>query len=345
MRDIFIEIWTTVKHNRLRTALTGFSVAWGIFILIVLLGAGNGLINGIMGNRMNVLTNSMSIYGGQTSKAYDGLGEGRNVELNDKDLAITQHGFESNIDDVGAEIEKSGLNIAYGDNYSTGVSVNGVYPNDVDINKRDMLCGRFLNALDIEQRRKTIVVSQGLAKELMPHAPLNLNGHVVKVDNLAFTVVGIYDSDKSRMDNMAFIPLKLYRTLWHRHHILSLGKHNLGIGAVSTTNLLTACRYLYSRLYLKLIGSILVDSLRRDILQLRIKLKILQCTDSNLHCHTRDKASNLCLIDISSEDKVVHISNRCYCCAIVKGVGEDNRVAHLNRYVKNQSGNSRTYKR
>ena len=69
MRDIFIEIWTTVKHNRLRTALTGFSVAWGIFILIVLLGAGNGLINGIMGNRMNVLTNSMSIYGGQTSKA------------------------------------------------------------------------------------------------------------------------------------------------------------------------------------------------------------------------------------------------------------------------------------
>ena len=215
MRDIFIEIWTTVKHNRLRTALTGFSVAWGIFILIVLLGAGNGLINGIMGNRMNVLTNSMSIYGGQTSKAYDGLGEGRNVELNDKDLAITRHGFESNIDDVGAEIEKSGLNIAYGDNYSTGVSVNGVYPNDVDINKRDMLCGRFLNALDIEQRRKTIVVSQGLAKELMSHSPLNLNGRVVKVDNLAFTVVGIYNSDKSRMDNMAFIPFSTFRSIYN----------------------------------------------------------------------------------------------------------------------------------
>lgn len=215
MRDIFIEIWTTVKHNRLRTALTGFSVAWGIFILIVLLGAGNGLINGIMGNRMNVLTNSMSIYGGQTSKAYDGLGEGRNVELNDKDLAITRHGFENNIDDVGAEIEKNGLNVAYGNNYSTGVSVNGVYPNDVDINKRDMLCGRFLNALDIEQRRKTIVVSQGLAKELMPHAPLNLNGRVVKVDNLAFTVVGIYDSDKSRMDNMAFIPFSTFRSIYN----------------------------------------------------------------------------------------------------------------------------------
>lgn len=104
MRDIFIEILTTIKHNRLRTALTGFSVAWGIFILIVLLGAGNGLINAMMGNSNRFLATSMVVYGGETSKAYDGLGEGRAVELNDKDMSITKEGFNNNVETVGAEL-------------------------------------------------------------------------------------------------------------------------------------------------------------------------------------------------------------------------------------------------
>ena len=69
MRDIFIEILTTIKHNRLRTALTGFSVAWGIFILIVLLGAGNGLINAMMRNSNRSHATSMVADGGETSKA------------------------------------------------------------------------------------------------------------------------------------------------------------------------------------------------------------------------------------------------------------------------------------
>ncbi len=215
MRDIFNEIWTTVKHNRLRTALTGFSVAWGIFILIVLLGAGNGLINGVMGNRMKVLTNSMTIYGGQTSKAYDGLGKWRSVELNDKDLDITRYGFEANVDDVGAELDKAGQTLTYIDNYTTGVNVSGVYPNDIDINKRDLICGRFINPIDLKEQRKTIVISLGMAKELMPNAPLNVNGRVVKVSNLAFTVVGIYDSDKSSMGNDAFIPFTTFRTIYN----------------------------------------------------------------------------------------------------------------------------------
>lgn len=215
MRDILKEIWTTITHNRLRTVLTGFSVAWGIFILIVLLGAGNGLINGVMGNRQKVLTNSMTIYGGQTSIAHDGLGMGRSIELNDKDMEITKQGFTANIDDVGAEIKKSGQTLAYTDNYMTGVNVNGVFPNDEVINKREMLCGRFLNQPDMSQRRKTIVVSEGIAKELMPKAPLNLNGRTVKAGNIAFTVVGIYDNDKSRMGNDAFIPFTTFRTIYN----------------------------------------------------------------------------------------------------------------------------------
>ena len=216
MRDIFIEIWATISHNRLRTALTGFSVAWGIFILIVLLGAGNGLINAVMGNSNRFLANSMVVYGGLTSKANDGLGDGRQVDLNDHDLEITRRGFGENIEDVGAELDQNGLTLTYGDNYTTAINLSGVWPNDVKINKRTMLCGRFINRLDLDGQRKTIVVSSGMARELMPQAPLNLNGRTVKAGNLAFTVVGIYESDKSRMGNDAFIPFTTFRSIYSK---------------------------------------------------------------------------------------------------------------------------------
>ena len=214
MHDIFKEIWTTITHNRLRTALTGFSVAWGIFILIVLLGAGNGLIHGIMGNRMKVLTNSMTIFGGETSKPHDGLGKGRSIELNDKDLDLTREGFAANVDDVGAELDKGGQTLVYADNYTTGINVSGVYPNDIDINKRDLLVGRFINPIDLNERRKSIVLSLNIAKELMPEAPLNLNGRLIKASDMAFKVVGIYDSDQSRVSNDAFIPFTTFRSIY-----------------------------------------------------------------------------------------------------------------------------------
>ncbi len=215
MHDIFKEIWTTITHNRLRTALTGFSVAWGIFILIVLLGAGNGLIHGIMGNRMKVLTNSMTIFGGETSKPHDGLGKGRSIELNDKDMDLTREGFAANIDDVGAELDKGGQTLAYADNYTTDINVSGVYPNDIDINKRDLLVGRFINPIDLNERRKSIVLSLNIAKELMPEAPLNLNGRMIKVSDMAFKVVGIYDSDQSSVSNDAFIPFTTFRSIYN----------------------------------------------------------------------------------------------------------------------------------
>ena len=215
MHDIFKEIWTTITHNRLRTALTGFSVAWGIFILIVLLGAGNGLIHGIMGNRMKVLTNSMTIFGGETSKPHDGLGKGRSIELNDKDLDLTRDGFAANVDDVGAELDKGGQTLVYADNYTTDINVSGVYPNDIDINKRDLLVGRFINPIDLNERRKSIVLSLNIAKELMPEAPLNLNGRMIKASDMAFKVVGIYDSDQSRVSNDAFIPFTTFRSIYN----------------------------------------------------------------------------------------------------------------------------------
>ena len=116
MRDLFLELWATARRNKLRTALTGFSVAWGIFMLIFLLGAGNGLINGQMNNMHGFLSNSMLVGGGTTSKAYKGLKEGRPVTLNDKDMSMTKRRFPENVDMVGAEIFQGPVTITNGAN-------------------------------------------------------------------------------------------------------------------------------------------------------------------------------------------------------------------------------------
>lgn len=216
MRDIFIEILTTIKHNRLRTALTGFSVAWGIFILIVLLGAGNGLINATMGNSSRYLSTSMVVSGGATSKAYDGLGEGRDVQLNDKDFNITSEGFPNNVETMGAELSQQGETLVNGSDYTTGINLSGIYPNDVEINKRTMICGRFINELDLKERRKSIVISSDMAKELLPQSPLSLNGQIIRTTTLAFRVVGIYESQKNSMGNEAFIPFTTFRAIYNK---------------------------------------------------------------------------------------------------------------------------------
>ena len=214
MRDIITEIWATMRHNKLRTALTGFSVAWGIFILIVLLGAGNGLINGMMSNQGDFLVRSMVIFEGFTSKANDGLGKDRAITLNDKDRTITETGFPENVEEVGAEIDKSGQNVVYGANYATGVTVYGVYPNDISINKRKMVRGRFIDRLDLDERNKSVVISTSHAKQLLPEQPLALYGRQIKVDNLSFQVVGIYQSEENGRDDL-YIPFTTFRTIYN----------------------------------------------------------------------------------------------------------------------------------
>ena len=166
MRDVFVEIWQTARRNKLRTTLTGFAVAWGIFMLIVLLGAGNGLINANLKQNENWLSNSMEVWGGMTSKAYQGLKEGRRIRLQTSDLAMTESDFPETVDEVGARYETS-TTISYGDEYIS-TTITGVYPVHTKINKHDMLYGRFVNDIDMREKRKVLVLSNRQAKELEP---------------------------------------------------------------------------------------------------------------------------------------------------------------------------------
>ena len=215
MRDILTEIWATARRNKLRTTLTGFAVAWGIFMLIFLLGAGNGLINATQQNSHRYLNTSMVIFGGQTSKAHKGLKEGRKIELNDRDMNITQERFSDNVEEVGAELDHGNTTMSHGKEY-TAANISGVYPNDYIINKRDMIYGRFINKIYIRDRRKSIVISDDMAKELSPTGNVeDMLGQIVRMEDLAFHIVGIYQVDKSMMGTDAFIPFTTYRTIYN----------------------------------------------------------------------------------------------------------------------------------
>ncbi len=192
--ELLNEIWQTARRNKLRTGLTGFAVAWGIFMLIVLLGAGNGLINAQLQSSSRFLSNSMVVFGGWTSKPYKGLQEGRRISLQAGDISTTESNFSETIDEVGATYQTAAV-IANGQEYIS-TNITGTYPNYPKINKIEMLQGRYINAIDQKERRKVLVLSNKQAKELQARV-----GQHVKVGNLMFQVVGIYKADESRQSD------------------------------------------------------------------------------------------------------------------------------------------------
>ena len=194
MRDIITEIWQTARRNKLRTTLTGFAVAWGIFMIIVLLGAGNGLINANLKQSERFLSSSMVVFGGWTSKPYQGLKEGRDIRLHESDMAITEREFSENVDEVGAQYNTSAT-ISYGQQY-VSTSISGVYPNHTKIDKVEILQGRFINEIDVKESRKVLVLGNKQVKELKCRV-----GDFLNVGNFAFKLVGISKAQENGRSN------------------------------------------------------------------------------------------------------------------------------------------------
>ena len=158
MIDIWQEIYATISRNKLRTFLTGFAVAWGIFMLIVLLGAGNGLINAFGSYAESMSMNSMKIFNGWASKPYDGLKANRRIQLENSDLELTRTMFPDNIIEAGATLYQSNIVLAKSKEY-VNMSFYGVYPNYTEVETTKLVEGRFINELDIKERRKVVVIN------------------------------------------------------------------------------------------------------------------------------------------------------------------------------------------
>lgn len=215
MIDIWQEIYSTIKRNKLRTFLTGFAVAWGIFMLIVLLGAGNGLIHAFEESASERAMNSIKIYPGRTTKSFDGLKEGRRIQLDNKDLNATNQYFPNNVIETGATVGQSGINLSFGSEY-VNLNLMGVYPNHTKVEVVKLFKGRFINDIDIKERRKIIILHKKTAEILFAKSHKDPIGQFVNAGNVVYHVVGIYNDKGDSGDSDAYIPFTTLQTIYNK---------------------------------------------------------------------------------------------------------------------------------
>ena len=210
--DYLQEIFTTLRKNKLRTTLTGLSVSWGIFILIVLLGASNGLKNGVTANFEHRAVNRINMWTGITSMPYQGLKSGRNLKFSEQEISVVEEEIqESRL--VTARSNRT-QNISYGTEYGS-YQVNGVMPSYAEMEKLvfEPGDGRFFNHLDYTQRSKVIVIDKQMAEVLFKEkSPL---GEYVKVGQLMFKVIGVNSKKEQWGGPVAYIPFSTMQVVFN----------------------------------------------------------------------------------------------------------------------------------
>ncbi len=210
--DSFREIWSTIKKNKLRTFLTGFSVAWGIFMLIVMLGAGNGMRNGIIKNFDRWAGNRVETWGRYTSKPYKGMSINRSIDYKDDDIVALKQ--------LNPEVGLISGTVSHSDTLSyeeknNSCSLMGVHPALAIIDKIEMTAGngRFINDVDVLQKRKVIVLSPRM-KEVLFNGEDPL-GKYVNAGKIAYRVVGVYTDEDNSNDAPAYIPFSTAQQLYY----------------------------------------------------------------------------------------------------------------------------------
>jgi putative ABC transport system permease protein len=199
----------------MRTFLTGFAVAWGIFMLIVLLGSGNGLKNGFSANFGDRLMNVVQVSSWRTNIPYAGFQSGRRINLDDRDVKLTSDEYDNYINFVIGNINLGSKNISNGAEYLSS-SVIGVSPNRsiIDGLKIAPGNGRFINDLDVREKRKVIVISQRAKEILFKNEPAI--GKTVNVSGIIYTVVGVYYIENRQDATISSIPISTAKIVYNK---------------------------------------------------------------------------------------------------------------------------------
>lgn len=210
--DTIQEILNHIRQNKLRTILTSFSVSWGIFMLVLLLGTGNGLEQGVRQDFERDATNSIRVSPGQTSIPYQGLEQGRRIRFSNRDIELTRAQIE------GLQYLSARYFIWQNNTISykteTGVySIWGVHAEHRHIEKSQILKGRLLNPIDVESHRKAVCIGKEVEQELFGrHSAV---GEIIQINDIAFQVVGVFhDPGDQRQESLIYAPISTTQTIF-----------------------------------------------------------------------------------------------------------------------------------
>ena len=210
MGDLLREIWESLRQNKFRTAMTGFAVVWGIFILVVLLGVSNGLENGMHANYGSRLSNSVDVWSSWTSIPYKGLPKERYMLFNDNHAQIIRSMPEVEL--FSRVVSKYNVETVYSKESIT-LEVVGVESDYQHIFNKRLLSGRFVNARDIAEREKVGVLDER-AIEMLGVTADQILGAYIKVSNVRFRIVGVCEKGDRWQGTSIYIPFTTHQSVF-----------------------------------------------------------------------------------------------------------------------------------
>lgn len=218
--DVWQEIFATLKKNKLRSVLTGFSVAWGIFMLIILLGAGKGLQNAVVKSFESSKINSLWVFSNQTSLNYKGLKPGRVIQLTNEDYNSVKTHIKG-IDLVSSRYHIPGENKLTYKKEAATFEIRTVYPEYQDIENIKLVEGRFINAIDINETRKVAIISSDVVQALFKKTkPI---GEYIQANGFPVQVVGVFeDKDNWNNNKCIYLPVTTAQKLYGSRNISML---------------------------------------------------------------------------------------------------------------------------
>jgi putative ABC transport system permease protein len=241
--DQWQEILSTIRKNKLRTVLTGISVAWGIFMLVILMGSGNGLAKGVIYNFSDA-KNSIWMGGEQTSKAYKGLNAGRRIDFTNDDINLVANRYKG-VDNLSARFGLWGTLISYKNNYGN-FEVTAINPGHQVTEALKLMQGRFLNLLDVKEFRKTAIIGKIIKEQIFKDE--NPIDKFITIRGIPFKVVGVFDDIHEGETKRVYIPISIAQKTFITKNQISAITFTTGDATVSESNqMIDELKHMFAR--------------------------------------------------------------------------------------------------